>query len=559
VARLLAGSDRNLKENFTEINNQEILNKIIQLPITQWNFKTVKDAKFIGPVAQDFYAIFGLGQDNTTISTVDPAGIALVGIKALNEKIADLSITDTGEVNITYNIDESVLSSLGYDGAKNEIEAAQYSLTDTIGNSVTRIAQFGKIATAKIEAGLVTSTNIVTKNILSQLTISKQVKTDLISPLSDQPVVIDGDLAVTGSLNTTDVQTTSVTAATGSFSTLIVSDIQSSNAEFDSLTAQSITGSEATFAGTLYANNIISPEGSFGDIMASKISSLRSEIQKLIAPLASPSAESTPSALLAESENWSANIASDSATITGNLSLTDNLVVGAQLYVGGDTHLGNAFISGSLNVADVTIHGNFIETTNTALYIQPEKKGTIHFLGDTLIIADTGEVTINGNLTLNGHLTAQSATVSGLARLNEVSAGSLITKLLVADDATISGTLATNDLLANKISIATDSATIIASGIGSSEASASATISTNATAGTATLPAGATELVVQNNRLTDNSMVYLTPVGSTNNQVIYLKNKFTTPTPSPSTPNTFTVAIDQALSTDVKVNWWIIN
>jgi len=533
--------------NLVNLNAEELLKRLSLLPINRYNFIKESDTNLlnpgakinrIGPTAQDFYKAFGLGDNDTSIRATDMAGVALAGIKALNEKLSDISITDTGEVNITYNIEESVLASLGYDGAKNEIQAAQYSLTDTLGNTVSRIAQFSKITAAKIEAGLITSTNIVTKNIISQLNISKQVKTDLVSPLSGDTVIVDGNL----------------TASTGSFSTLIATDIQSSSAEFDSLTAESITGSEATITGTLYADNIISKEGSFGDIMANKISSLRSEIQKLIAPLASPSAESTPSALLTESANWSANIASDSATITGDLSLTDNLVIGAQLYVGGDTHLGNAFISGSLNIADVTIHGNFIETTNTALYIQPEKKGTIYFLGDTMIIADTGEVTINGNLTLNGHLTAQSATVSG----------SLISKLLIADDATISGTLATNDLLANKISIATDSATIIiASGIGSSEATSSATISTNATAGTTTLPAGATELVVQNNRLTDSSMVYLTPVGSTNNQVVYIKNKFTTPTPSPADSEAmiagFTIAIDQALSTDVKVNWWIIN
>ena len=39
-------------------------------------------------MAQDFYSIFGLnGDDNLSISTIDPAGIALVGVKALNEKL----------------------------------------------------------------------------------------------------------------------------------------------------------------------------------------------------------------------------------------------------------------------------------------------------------------------------------------------------------------------------------------------------------------------------------------------------------------------------------------
>lgn len=77
-------SDRNLKENFTPVDGQELLEKIAALPISEWNYKTQSEKiKHIGPVAQDFYAIFGLGDDNVTISTIDPAGIALAGIKEL--------------------------------------------------------------------------------------------------------------------------------------------------------------------------------------------------------------------------------------------------------------------------------------------------------------------------------------------------------------------------------------------------------------------------------------------------------------------------------------------
>jgi hypothetical protein len=32
-------SDKNKKENITELNYQEILRKIDELPITQWNYK----------------------------------------------------------------------------------------------------------------------------------------------------------------------------------------------------------------------------------------------------------------------------------------------------------------------------------------------------------------------------------------------------------------------------------------------------------------------------------------------------------------------------------------
>jgi hypothetical protein len=81
-----------LKENFTELSRDDVLAKINLLPITQWNYKAENaNTMHIGPVAQDFYDIFGLGNNNTSISTVDPAGIALVGIQALSEKVNQLS------------------------------------------------------------------------------------------------------------------------------------------------------------------------------------------------------------------------------------------------------------------------------------------------------------------------------------------------------------------------------------------------------------------------------------------------------------------------------------
>lgn len=86
-------SDRNVKENFIPIDNKTILDKIIQLPVTQWNYKKdTNKAKHIGPVAQDFYSIFGVGDDDKHISTIDPAGISLAGVKALDEKLKEQQI-----------------------------------------------------------------------------------------------------------------------------------------------------------------------------------------------------------------------------------------------------------------------------------------------------------------------------------------------------------------------------------------------------------------------------------------------------------------------------------
>ncbi|MDD5518816.1 MAG: tail fiber domain-containing protein [Candidatus Omnitrophota bacterium] len=86
---LTAQSDRAKKENFTPVDLQEILNKIDQLPMTQWNFKGEDPSvKHIAPIAQDFHALFHLnGKDDKMISSIDPSGVALAGVKALSVKV----------------------------------------------------------------------------------------------------------------------------------------------------------------------------------------------------------------------------------------------------------------------------------------------------------------------------------------------------------------------------------------------------------------------------------------------------------------------------------------
>ena len=81
-------SDRNKKENFQTLNQNELLAKIDQLPVTRWNYRGASE-QHIGPVAQDFYRLFNVGRDDKTISTIDPSGIALAGIQGLHQKIKD--------------------------------------------------------------------------------------------------------------------------------------------------------------------------------------------------------------------------------------------------------------------------------------------------------------------------------------------------------------------------------------------------------------------------------------------------------------------------------------
>jgi hypothetical protein len=45
--------------------------------------------RYIGPMAQDFHAAFGLGYDDKHISTLDTDGVTLSAIKGLVEEIRD--------------------------------------------------------------------------------------------------------------------------------------------------------------------------------------------------------------------------------------------------------------------------------------------------------------------------------------------------------------------------------------------------------------------------------------------------------------------------------------
>ena len=80
-------SDRALKADFTSVNAQAVLAKVAQLPIDEWSYKTENGQRHLGPVAQDFYAAFGLGADDKHITTVDEGGVALAAIKGLNAKV----------------------------------------------------------------------------------------------------------------------------------------------------------------------------------------------------------------------------------------------------------------------------------------------------------------------------------------------------------------------------------------------------------------------------------------------------------------------------------------
>lgn len=87
-----APSDRKLKENFATADPEAVLAAVVELPISTWNYIEQDDAvRHIGPVAQDFYAAFGVGAGDATISIVDSGGVALAAIQGLDRRNVELA------------------------------------------------------------------------------------------------------------------------------------------------------------------------------------------------------------------------------------------------------------------------------------------------------------------------------------------------------------------------------------------------------------------------------------------------------------------------------------
>lgn len=82
-------SDVNRKHLFAAISGEDVLGRLRAMPITSWSYRTENtDIRHIGPMAQDFRAAFGLGDDDKVISTVDADGVALAAAQALEARTA---------------------------------------------------------------------------------------------------------------------------------------------------------------------------------------------------------------------------------------------------------------------------------------------------------------------------------------------------------------------------------------------------------------------------------------------------------------------------------------
>ncbi|MFB6299259.1 MAG: tail fiber domain-containing protein [Halobacteriales archaeon] len=80
-------STRTAKTNVEPVEPRDVLAAVDDLEISTWEYDSGADATHMGPMAEDFHAAFGLGEDERRIATVDANGVALAAIQGLSEKL----------------------------------------------------------------------------------------------------------------------------------------------------------------------------------------------------------------------------------------------------------------------------------------------------------------------------------------------------------------------------------------------------------------------------------------------------------------------------------------
>lgn len=85
----VSSSDRAAKQDVRPVDPQAVLEGVARLPIGEWSYTNDPGVRHVGPMAQDFHAAFGLGQDERHISMVDADGVALAAIQALTRIVED--------------------------------------------------------------------------------------------------------------------------------------------------------------------------------------------------------------------------------------------------------------------------------------------------------------------------------------------------------------------------------------------------------------------------------------------------------------------------------------
>ncbi|MFZ3011045.1 MAG: hypothetical protein WA100_04280 [Microgenomates group bacterium] len=410
---------------------------------------------------------------------------------------------------------------------------AQGTVFTLIGNFIEEFTAANQALFANITAGIISTQKIIspiaeidTLNVSNKIQ-SKEINTELLKA---------SNTIETPRLNTNviDIGTQSGQLAklviNGLYNTPVVTiDAEGSATFAGTLTAEAVQTENASISGTLIAKEIQSETiDALSTQLASNSSTLASSYQELSGDI---NAVQQELAALRTSPLPNASYYQNLDATYNSLSITDT----ANIY--------KAYISDSLVVGSLFMEDHSILALASDLSIS--SLGTITFFDGSVIMAK------NGNITSKGEISASSLAIKNKE-------GVTVAEI----DA--SGSARFNEVIAKKFSlesIATQGALIADSGIVNNINVPIPAIKTNAeVAGIGAVPQDAKEVIIYNDNVTEDSLIYLTPT-SDNMQGQLSVSKKVTCAPNATLPCTpyFIVSSSLLIHTETPFNWLIIN
>ena len=393
------------------------------------------------------------------------------------------------------------------------------------------------------------------QKIISPIAEVETVKTNIISPLSKDSLTIRLP------------EKTASLVVTNSDDEPVISFSEKGN-----MTAESIKTKDATVSGALMADRIITTYGDVEERIASITATLAESFKKddLVAtPVASiqsipdfsPELPATTAALVADLFRGP-HESSSHIDLSGRKLHLDTMFLNNNLSVVGGAVLGETMIAGSLMVdGAIRMTSDGIETIGEPLYLQKLKLADFDVMNGAFVIDTNGNVKFSGNVAIAGTLSAttlkpmkgndltldlahvefkeatQSATPSATFG-NLVVKGTDGTAVAIFSPdgtASVSGTLSARELTSKKFIVETDQ-----NSINSAQ---------KASAGESVIPRGSKEVVIQTDKVSDKSLIFLTPTVATDKTLSVTHKE----------QGSFTVEITSSTLTDIAFNWWVIN
>lgn len=443
------------------------------------------------------------------------------------------------------------------------------------------------------------------KTKLAELSVSG--KTSLGELITTESATISGNLTVAQSASVAGTLTAQKIEVKGALNAQELnatnsrlSYLEGEIAKFNKVEAQTAEIVNATISGTLYANDIANFDEKVAKAFRqpSLLGTLLSQDESfdplegfaLETPLASSSAQFDKK-LVDLNVGVNDIVISPAAAfidqylrVNGNSFISGSLALGQSLLIGSGNTLGESPSGQNLILGQNTLESlSHADPSQSILNIQPSGKGTLSLMAGLMTLTEDGTVTISGNLKVagafdvNGTVTAQGDVAvknSLLSNLIEPLNPEASLQLKLSQTATDSA-----DVKQSRFEIVDELgspvATISASGRATfdgglsintenlndvpSNATNSAELTATQTAGRAKLPANTKTLTIKSSRITQNTLIYVTPLGSTSNQVLYVKSQVADNPQTPEIEGKFEVGFDQALPEAVNFNWWLVN